>query len=639
MSSPKISPDKTHPAESAPQRRIFGLALLALGVVFGDIGTSPLYALRECFHGSHSIAATPDAVMGIVSLILWTIILIVVIKYIFFVMRADNNGEGGILALMALGERGREGRSKGRTTWALSMMGILGAALLLGNGVITPAISVLSAVEGLNVATPLFNTYIVPISVLTLAVLFLVQSKGTAQIGSLFGPVMLLWFFVLGILGMFAILKQPAILAAVNPLHAIRFLATNGFQSLESLGSVFLAVTGAEVLYADLGHFGRKPIRAAWFYVVLPGLVLNYFGQGAFLLLQPHMADNLFYRIVPAGLLYPMVALATMATVIASQALISGSFSLARQSVQLGLWPRLQIRHTSTSEIGQVYVPFMNWCLFLGTVAFIYMFRESSRLAGAYGIAVAGTMMITTILLIIVARRLWAVRLSILLPLAAVFLFIDSIFFLANMVKVGTGGWIVLVVAGAIFISFKTWIDGREVLRKRIASNAMGLDVLVASLAEAEPNRVSGTAVFLTANPNGVPGALLHNLKHNKVLHERTIIASVRTQEIPYVKAADRARVDLMGKGIYRVVLNYGFCETPDIPATLGRISVFEQPVEAGQTTFFLGRESLVIGKQPTMPMWRKKVFEFLSRNSLNATSFYKLPPNRVVELGSRIEL
>ncbi len=626
------------PIRTSPQSsRTCGLALLALGVVFGDIGTSPLYALRECFLGPHAVQASKENVLGIVSLILWTIILIVSVKYIIVVLRADNRGEGGILALMALVGHGKK---DGRIIrpWILTL-GILGAALLFGDGIITPAISVLSAVEGLTIAAPPFRSYVIPVSVGILAGLFVVQSRGTAKIGSLFGPVMLLWFLVIGLLGILAIAGAPSILAAANPRFAVQFIASNGLYSFASLGSVFLAVTGAEVLYADLGHFGRKPIRAAWFCAALPGLLLNYFGQGAFLLHSPQMADNLFYRIVPPGLLYPMVALATTATIIASQAVISGAFSLSKQSVALGLWPRVLIRHTSTKEFGQVYVPFMNWCLFFGTLALIFFFKESGQLAGAYGIAVSGTMVITTVLIIVAARQRWAIRWRFLFPIAALFLVIDCCFLFSNILKIGTGGWVVVIIAGIAFVSFKTWINGREILRKRIAEDSMSIGALAQSIAQMGPHRVPRTAVFLTANPNGVPGALLHNLKHNMVLHERTMIVTVKTLKIPYVPDAEKAEVKPVGPGICRIILRFGFCETPNIPAALGRIPDCGGPLEIEKTSFFLGRESLVLGKQRTMPMWRKRIFEFMSRNSLDASSFYKLPPNRVVELGSRIEL
>lgn len=613
-----------------------GLALLALGIVFGDIGTSPLYALRECFLGTHAVPATRENVLGVVSLMLWTILLIVSVKYVFLVLRADNHGEGGILALMTLVEQGKSGLVR-KGAFLVLVMGILGAALLFSDGIITPAISVLSAIEGLTVATPLFQPYIIPLAVITLSLLFAFQSKGTARIGALFGPIVLLWFLVLGVLGVFAIAKNISILGAVNPLRAIEFIGRNGLHSLATLSSVFLAVTGTEVLYADLGHFGRKPIRFAWYGIVLPGLLLNYFGQGAYLLGGNGPVDNLFYRIVPAGLLFPLVGIATAATVIASQAVISGAFSLTKQAVALGFWPRVQIRHTSVSEMGQVYVPFMNWCLFAGTVALIFGFKESGRLAGAYGIAVSGTMLITTILLAAVTPSLWSKRWKFLLPFIMGFFLIDISFLIANLLKIGTGGWIVLVIAAVIFISFKTWIDGREILRTRVTANAMPLDALPETISDTI--RVPKTAVFLTANPSAVPGSLLHNMKHNMILHERTMITAVRNLEIPYANPQKRSEMEPLGSGIYRVILSYGFFETPDVPAGLRSLKGLDKPVEVEQTTYFLGRESLVIGRQPTMSMWRKRIFEFMSRNSLDASTFYKLPPNRVVELGSRIEL
>lgn len=618
---------------------MFALTLGALGVVFGDIGTSPLYALRECFTGVHGFALTPVNILGAVSLVFWTtLILIVSVKYVLVVMRADNKGEGGILALMTLVTNIKGGLSQKYHALVVSL-GILGAALLYGDGMITPAISVLSAVEGLNVATSVFKPFIVPIALVILIALFIAQSKGTAKVGALFGPILLLWFAVIGLLGLVAISRQPGILAALNPFYAVNFIITNGWHSFNALGSIFLAVTGAEVLYADLGHFGRKPIRRAWLRVVFPGLVLNYFGQGAFLLGAPQTAANLFYLIAPAWLLYPLVALATVATIIASQAVISGAFSLAGQGVQLGFWPRIQVRHTSASQIGQVYVPFINWGLLAGIILLILTFRESTNLAAAYGIAVSATMLITTVLMIFVARRLWTEPLPLLVPAAAVFLVLDGAFFCANIIKIKAGGWIVLVIALSIYLLMKTWIDGREILRKGLAAAAMDFELFLQEITPERPTRVPGIAVFLTANSKGVPSALLHNMKHNKILHERTVILSVKTEEVPYVDGTERVQVQAFGKGMYRILLRYGFSETPNIPVVLKNLHELDFRFEPMQTTYFLGRESLIVTHRHSLPTWRKKLFLFMSHNAQDATNFFRLPPNRVVELGLQMAL
>jgi KUP system potassium uptake protein len=619
------------------KEKTLSLALLALGIVFGDIGTSPLYALRECFSGNHSLIPTAQNVLGVVSLLFRTLVVIVSVKYVLFVLRADNRGEGGILALMTLVNQKKKDLK--RYSFLIVSMGILGAALLYGDGIITPAISVLSAIEGLTVATSFFKPFVMPFSIFILVILFLIQSKGTAKVGSLFGPVMIFWFIVIGLLGIFSIIRNPQILIALNPIFAIKFLIQHGTGSFVTLGSVFLAVTGAEVLYADLGHFGVKPVRMAWFYLVFPCLVLNYFGQGAYLLSSPQSVDNLFYRIAPSFLLYPLVALATTATVIASQAVISGAFSLAKQSVQLGFWPRIQIRHTSTQAIGQVYVPFINWALLLGTVVLILLFKESSHLASAYGIAVSGTMLITTILIILVARRLWRIRLSLLIPFSLLFLLVDCSFFFSNVTKIWTGGWVVLVIAISIYVLMKTWIGGREILRTSLIERSINLDVLMDQIRNSQLTRVSGIAVFLSANPDAVPGALLHNLKHNKVLHENTLLLSINTQDIPYVSESKRVEISSLGNGIYRVILNFGFSETPDIPYALQNVQFSDFKFKIMLTTFFLGREALIVGNHTSMPIWKKKIFWFMSNNALNATHFYKLPQNSVVELGSRIEI
>ena len=614
------------------------LTLTALGIVFGDIGTSPLYALRECFIGHAGLTITAGNVLGVVSVMLWTIVLIVCVKYILFVLRADNRGEGGILALMAL-VTGLKGGFQKKHYGFFLFLGILGVALLFSDGVITPAITVLGAIEGLTEATPFFKPFILPFSLAILIVLFFFQSKGTAKVGALFGPVLLIWFIAIAGLGVFAIFKNSRILPAINPYYAINFFLHNGKHSFAVLGSVFLAVTGAEVLYADLGHFGRKPIRSAWFAIVFPSLVLNYLGQGAFLLTIPKTAENLFYLLGPSWSVYPMVVLSTIAAIIASQAVISGAFSLARQSVQLGFWPRLQVRHTSALTIGQVYVPFVNWSLMAGVIVLVLLFRTSGSLGAAYGIAVSATMLITTTLILFVAREKWKMPWPLLIVMGMAFLCIDAAFFASNILKLSSGGWIVLFIAFFIYLFMKTWIDGRKILREKVMASSIDLNAFVQTIQQAPPQTVSRTAVFLAGNPNGVPGALLHNLKHNEVLHQHTVILSVKTEEIPAVSPENRLTVEYLGAGIYRIMASYGFSETPDIPALLAGIPFADLRFDPMKTTFFLGREVLVLSAKPTMLLWRKKLFLFMSHNSLNATSFFHLPPNRVVELGSQIEL
>jgi KUP system potassium uptake protein len=611
---------------------------MALGVVFGDIGTSPLYALRECFIGPTGLNLSVNNILGVVSVMIWTLVLIVCVKYVVFVMAADNRGEGGILALMAL-VTSLKGAFQKNHYGLFVVLGILGVALLYSDGVITPAITVLGAVEGLAQATPQFQPFIIPISLAILIGLFLIQSYGTAKVGVFFGPIIIVWFIAIALLGLIAIVKHPAILGSLNPYYAISFLLHDGRHSFAVLGSVFLSVTGAEVLYADMGHFGAKPIRLSWFWIVFPSLLLNYMGQGAFLLTMPKSVENLFYLIVPPKLLYPMVVLASMAAIIASQAVISGAFSLARQSVQLGFLPRLQIRHTSKSAIGQVYVPFVNWSLMAGVIILVLMFRESGNLGAAYGIAVSTTMIITTMLILFVARGKWRTPWPFLLLIGAAFLVIDGSFFASNILKIKAGGWIVLLMACVIYLFMKTWLDGRKTLREKVIAGGVDLNLFVQSIQQDPPQRVSGTAVFLAGNPQGVPGALLHNLKHNKVMHEHTIILSVKTEEIPYVSRDNRVIIDYLGGGIYRIMASYGFSETADIPALLASIQFTDLRFDPLQTTFFLGREVLVIAVNRRMLTWRKKIFLFMSHNSLNATSFFRLPPNRVVELGSQIEL
>jgi KUP system potassium uptake protein len=620
------------------KRYFLTLSLGALGVVYGDIGTSPLYALRECFHHSTGILPTRGNVLGILSLIVWSLILVVSVKYLVFVMRADNRGEGGILALLALVAPPRGAPPVG-TKRLLVLMGVFGAALLYGDGMITPAITVLSAVEGLNVATPLFEAYVIPIAIAILVGLFMVQSRGTAAIGRVFGPVMLLWFASIAALGVVEAVRRPEVFGAVSPHHAVRFMAAHGYLGFLVLGSVFLVVTGGEALYADMGHFGRNPIRAAWFTLALPALLLNYFGQGALVLRDPAAVENPFYRLAPGWALYPLVALATAAAVIASQALISGAFSLTRQAVQLGFSPRVDIEHTSSREIGQIYIPGVNRLLMAACIALVIGFRSSSNLAAAYGIAVTGTMGITTVLFYFVARgRFGWTRVQAGVP-AAFFLAIDLAFFLANATKIAHGGWFPLLVGAAVFTAMTTWKTGRRILAERLSQTTLPIDLFLEDVGRSAPHRVPGTAVFMFGNPTGVPPALLHNLKHNQVLHETVVLLRVDTEEAPVVDPAERTTVEALGHGIFRMVMRYGFMEDPDVPRALAEVEHPGLGLPPMRTTYFLGRETLIASKKPGMAIWRERLFAVMSRNARTATSFFALPPNRVVELGAQIEL
>jgi KUP system potassium uptake protein len=633
----------THPTRStsADLQHLLGLSLGALGIVYGDIGTSPLYALRECFHGSHPVDPTHDNVLGVLSLVFWSLIIIITIKYLVFVMRADNRGEGGILALMALvPPRFREARGG---HWVLVALGLFGAALLYGDGMITPAISVLSAVEGLEVATPFFNRYVVPITLLILLVLFAIQRRGTAGIGALFGPVMILWFGTLAILGGIWVARVPSVLAAVNPGHAVRFFMDNGWHGFLVLGSVFLVVTGGEALYADMGHFGRRPIRLAWFFLVLPALLLNYFGQGALLVTHPNAAANPFYelsrRLAPDWVLYPMVVLATAATIIASQAVISGAFSLTRQAVQLGYIPRIEIVHTSGREIGQIYIPSINWLLMLATFGLVLGFQKSSNLAAAYGVAVTATMVITTLLAYMVARRLWGWKVALVAPFAAFFLLIDSSFFGANIIKVADGGWFPLLVGILVYTLLSTWKKGREILAERLRQDVLPLEEFVATVQPETPPRVPGTAVFMSRDSRGTPPSLLHNLKHNKVLHSKTLILSILTEEVPVVAAKDHIEIQPLGKEFYRVIAHYGFMETPEMADVVALLKEKGIELDMMTTSFFLSRETLIPSKAPGMALWREWLFSVMTRNAQRPTDFFRVPVNRVVELGMQVRL
>jgi KUP system potassium uptake protein len=621
------------------QSHRFALAIGAIGIVFGDIGTSPLYALRECFSPVHGIPVDPDNVVGIVSLLIWALSLVVCVKYLGIVLRADNRGEGGILALVSLVSRYLPKGSAKRAAF-IAMLGILGAALLYSDGMITPAVSVLSAIEGLELISPNLSRYVVPLSIVVLVCLFPAQAKGTAKVGRVFGPIIAIWFVVMGVLGLRSIVSNPGILAALNPLEAIRFIGRNGALTFGVLGSVILAMTGAEVLYADLGHFGRSPIRRAWYYLVYPSLLLSYVGQGAYLLANPAGVENLFFRLVPAWAMYPLVVLATAATIIASQAVISGAFSLARQSVQLGFWPRITVRHTSDETIGQVYVPFVNWALLLGTVGLVLAFKTSGSLASAYGIAVSATMLMTTCLMIFLSRKAAHVSLWAVIPVGLVFIIIDGSLFLSNATKIVSGGWIVVLFAILMFIVMKTWMDGRRAFGEKIQSFRLSPELFASSIALGPVHRVDGTAIYLTADPKGVPKAMLHNLKHNKVLHKLTIVLSVQTVDEPRADKASRSSVSGPLGGIWYVVLNFGFSETPDVPRALRKVRIPGFDNDPMNTTYFIGREAIVFGgKKGGMMRWRKELFAFLFNNAISPTHFFRLPPNRVVELGSQTEL
>jgi KUP system potassium uptake protein len=630
--------DPARSPKTAPRgRRLLALSLGALGVVYGDIGTSPLYALRECFHGEWGVAATPGNVLGVLSLVVWSLLALISVKYLAFVLRADNRGEGGILALVALLVPHAEepvGRAR-----HLALIGLFGAALLYGDSMITPAISVLSAVEGLGIATPALAGLVVPATVAILLGLFALQPRGTGRVGSLFGPVTLLWFGALALLGLGGIAREPSVLAAVNPAHAVRFFAANGAQGLLVLAAVFLVVTGGEALYADMGHFGRRPIRAAWFAVVLPGLLLNYFGQGALLLLDPEASHNPFYRLAPAWALYPLVALATAATVIASQAVISGAFSLTHQAIQLGYSPRLSVRHTSAHESGQIYVAPANWALMLASCALVVGFGSSTNLAAAYGMAVTANMVLTTLLLCAVARQRWGWGAGA-AALALGFLPMDLAFFGSNLLKITHGGWFSLAVAAAGFALMTTWKRGRQVLRTRLEETALPVDLFLPDLDTSKLPRAAHTAVFLTGDPQGTPHALLHNIKHNQVVHQQTIFLTLVTDDVPVVPESERLAVKPLGQGFFRVVAHHGFMEVPNAPALIERLRAEHGlPIDLARTSYFLGRERLIAAGHSGMARWREWLFALMSQNAQGATSYFRIPPNQVVELGAQVEL
>jgi KUP system potassium uptake protein len=597
-----------------------------------------LYALRECFRPEYGLAATEINVYGVLSLILWSLISVVSVKYIVFVMRADNRGEGGILALVALVLQRLHREADRHTKAAITVIGLIGAALLYGDGVITPAISVLSATEGLVVVEPFLSKVVIPLTLLIIFTLFFFQKKGTAKVGRIFGPITLVWFLVIGLLGTVEIMREPRILRAANPWYALSFFGLHGLHSFVVLGAVVLAVTGAEALYADMGHFGKRSIRLAWFGLVLPSLILNYFGQGGLILDNPEAAINPFYLLAPRPLLYPLIALATMAAIIASQAMISGAFSLTRQCVQLGYSPRVTIIHTSKQEAGQIYIPEVNNGLLIGCLLVVLYFGSSTRIGAAYGIAVTGTFLMTTSLLYVVARTWWGWSRLRTILLVGPFLIIDGSFFGANLLKIREGGWVPLTIAFFLFILMTTWNRGREIVQDLLRRGMLPIDLLLADLENRKTVRVPGLAVFMTREPEGAPVVLLHHLKHNKVLHEQIVLLSILSEEVPEIPDAERITIQRLPQGFYRITARYGFMETTDVPKILARAreaGIDSKPLD---TTYYLGREQLIPTGTTGLWSWRKKLFVFMSRNSRSATAFYGIPPNRVVELGAQIE-
>jgi KUP system potassium uptake protein len=635
--SPSGASPHPQPQKSRSTRYLLLLSVGALGIVYGDIGTSPLYAFRESFVAADGLGVNEQSVFGILSLMFWALILVVSIKYLIFVMRADNHGEGGILALTALLAPARRQRVD-RVKWAMVLMGLFGTALLYGDGMITPAISVLAAVEGLEVAAPTLEPYVIPIAVLILIGLFSIQRTGTSTVGSIFGPVMVVWFLLLAVLGVSHINDYWPILKAANPAYAFQFMVDMPRQAFQSLGAVFLVVTGSEALYADMGHFGKRPIRIGWVAVVFPALVLNYFGQGAMLIATPGAIDNPFFRMPPEWGVVPLVIIATMATVIASQALISGAFSLTMQAVQLGYLPRMKIDHTSPREIGQVYLSTINWGLMIACVSLVLAFRSSTNLAAAYGVAVTTTMLITTILLYVVMRERWNWSRPVAIGLTALFLVVDLAFFLANIVKVPAGGWFPLVVGGLIFLLMTTWKLGRQRIAERIRRGELPIERFIGSISSHPQIRVPGTAVYLFPEPGATPPALLANLKHNKILHETVVVVAVQTAEKPKVPRAKRATVHPLGEGFFQVVLRFGFTEEPIVPDALFQLVDPDLGLIPAETTFFLGRESL-INEAVGFRRLRTGLFTLMYRNATNAAAYFGLKSTRVIELGTRVSM
>jgi KUP system potassium uptake protein len=638
MATPAMNASATHNGHGHGQKSLVGLVVGAIGVVFGDIGTSPLYTLKEAFSPHYGLVANHDTVLGILSMVFWALMIIVTVKYVTIIMRADNEGEGGIMALMALAQRTLPKDS--RSAYAVGILGIFGASLFFGDGVITPAISVLSAVEGLEIAAPELDAWVVPITVGVLLALFATQRFGTEKVGRIFGPVTITWFLTLAVLGVVNILHEPEVLHAIDPRWALGFFSTHPGIGVFILGAIVLAVTGGEALYTDMGHFGARPIRIAWYFFVLPSLMLNYLGQGALVLENPGAARNPFYMGVPDWALYPVIALATLATVIASQAVITGAFSIARQAMQLGYIPRMSVKHTSSETIGQIYIPGINWMLMILVIGLVLSFRSSAALATAYGISVSATMLIDTLLLAIVARALWPTWRKWVLPLCALFLVIEVAFVIANGAKILQGGWFPVVLGIVLFTLLRTWRRGRQLLYDEIRKEGIQLDTFLPGLMLAPPTRVPGTAIFLIAQKGMVPHALLHNLKHNKVLHERNVFLTVETLNRPVAEKDKRLKIEAIGDDFYRVLVRFGFMETPDVPLALMRScdqgGIYFDPMD---TTYFASRETVVAGRHRGMPIWRDRLFAFMHRNAAPATGFFRIPGNRLVELGAQVEI
>ncbi|KQM79402.1 potassium transport protein Kup [Sphingomonas sp. Leaf22] len=627
------------PAEGSghhgPSQSLARLSLGALGIVYGDIGTSPLYAMKETFVGHHRLPVDQVNIFGVVSLVFWSLMLIVTLKYVFIIMRADNNGEGGSLALLALIQRKTGG---GRWTSSLVILGVLATALFFGDCMITPAVSVLSAVEGLATVNAGFDPFVIPIAVVIMIALFWLQAVGTAGVGRLFGPIMIAYFVTLIGLGVINILDRPEIIQALNPIWAVRFFAQDGVMAFLALGSVVLSVTGAEALYADMGHFGRRPISIAWLYCVFPALMVNYLGQGALLLENPAAASNPFFFMASEDFRLPLVILATLATIIASQAVITGAFSVVQQAVQLGLMPRLRIEHTSADAAGQIYIPAVNWALLIMVLLLIFGFQESSNLAAAYGIAVTGTMFISTCMIAVLVKRVWNWPVAAVAAFMAIFLCIDGAYFASNLTKVPDGGWFPLLVGIVVFVLLTTWAKGRKLMIERMRESAMPIKVFIQSAASSA-TRVPGTAVFMTSTPEGVPHALLHNLKHNKVLHDRVILLTVKIADTPYVDPEVRTKNEDLGQGFHRMILKFGFMQDPDVPGALKVVGCCGGDFRMMDTSFFLARQTLLPSSRPGMMIWREKLFAWMLQNSESAMEFFRLPTNRVVELGSQVEI
>lgn len=619
-----------------PSSSLAALTLAALGVVYGDIGTSPLYAFKEVFAHGH-VPLTADNIFGVLSLMFWSLTVIVSFKYVGLILRADNNGEGGLIAMLALASQAVKERRQ--LHQVLMVVGIFGTAIFFGDGVITPAISVLSAVEGLEVAAPGLHRYVVPVTLMVLTALFLMQRHGTARVGKLFGPITLLWFVVLALLGIVHVLKNPAVLAALSPHYALRFFIDHPGIAFIALGSVVLCVTGAEALYADMGHFGKKPIRLAWFGFVMPALVLNYFGQGAMLLAHPENVKNPFYEMAPQWALYPLIALATAATVIASQALITAAFSVTKQAIQLGYLPRLRITHTSVKETGQVYVPFINWSLYAAIVLAVVLFGSSSKLAAAYGIAVTIDMLITTIMTFFVIRYGWKYPWALCVAATGFFFVVDLMFFSANIIKVFDGGWFPVLIGGLMFTLMMTWKQGRALMRDRLRDDAIDLKSFLEAVFVSPPTRVAGTAVFLVPEAGVTPNALLHNLKHNKVLHETNLFVTVKHHEIPWIGFDRRCEIEPLGRDCWQVTLNFGFKNDPDVPEALALLRHRGVQLDDMETSYFLSRDIVIPTFGQGMTMWREKLFASMHHNASGASEYLSLPTNRVVELGSKVEI